>query len=100
MRPRQRLAETVAVRLGQRLLDRVVRGPVRAVDALEAALPAREVGLVLQEEEAQRADVLVALRRRDHIGVVERLGRLVDHRRRLDTRVQRREAWDTPGLPA
>src|SRR5207247_4348591 len=47
VRPDERLAEAVAMRLGQRLLDRVVRGPVRAVDPLEAALPPGEIGLVL-----------------------------------------------------
>src|SRR6266516_1459248 len=98
--PGRRALLAVPMRLRDRRLDGVVRGPVGAVDALEAALPSRETGFVQQKEEAERTDRLVTLGAHDHLAVVLSLGRLVDRRLVLSPRVQPSEARQRRDLPA
>ena len=60
----------------------------------------RKIGLVHQQEEAERLDRGIALRAHQHVPVVLGLRRLVDGRNVLRARVEAREAREGRDLPA
>ena len=74
---------------------------MRSVGALEPALPAVEIGLVHEVEEAEHAHAGVALGERDRVAVVGRLVLLADQLQawRLDAEVERRQRGQRRDLP-